>query len=80
MSEILFFVASSVDFLRNAMASEVLSSAQTNGGQNGGKNGNGLQLPHVTTVNIRDSDAAILSSMYRLSNEILHHKWLLRQR
>ena len=37
-------------------------------------------LPHVTTVNIADSDAAILNSMYRLSNEILHHKWLLRQR
>ena len=37
-------------------------------------------VPHVTTVSIRDSDAAILSSVYRLSTEILHHKWLLRQR
>ena len=37
-------------------------------------------VPHVTTVNIRDADAAIISSMYRISNEILQHKWLLRQR
>ena len=37
------------------------------------------RLPHVTTVNISDSDA-IISSMYRLSSEILHHKWLHRQR
>ena len=35
---------------------------------------------HVTTVNISDSDAAIISSVYRISSEILHHKWLLRQR
>ena len=41
---------------------------------------NSAPVPHVTTVNIRDADAAIISSMYRISNEILQHKWLLRQR
>ena len=42
-------------------------------------NGNSA-APNVTTVNVRDADAALISSMYRISNEILHHKWLLRQR
>ena len=49
------------------MTSDVLNSAAA-------------PVPHVTTVNIRDADAAIISSMYRISNEILQHKWLLRQR
>ena len=41
-----------------------------------------FSLPHVTTVSIRDSsEAAIISSaVQRLSNEILHHKWLLKQK
>jgi hypothetical protein len=40
-----------------------------------------FSLPHVTTVSIRDSsEAAIINSaVQRLSNEILHHKWLLKQ-
>lgn len=37
-----------------------------------------VAVPHITTVNIKDSEA-IISSVYRLSTEILHHKWLLRQ-
>ncbi len=50
------------------MASDVLKSSSSGG------------APHVTTVSIRESDAAIISSVYRLSTELLHHRWLLRQR
>ena len=57
----------SVSVLCGGMTSDVMNSAAA-------------PVPHVTTVNIRDADAAIISSMYRISNEILQHKWLLRQR
>ena len=39
-----------------------------------------VMLPHVTTVNIRESQDAIIESVYRISSEILHHKWLHRQK
>ena len=39
-----------------------------------------MQMPHVTQVNIRESQDAIIESVYRISSEILHHKWLHKQK
>jgi hypothetical protein len=37
-------------------------------------------MPHITKVNIRESQEALIESVYRISSEILHHKWLHKQR
>jgi hypothetical protein len=37
-------------------------------------------VPNVTQVNIRESQDAIIESVYRISSEILHHKWLHKQK
>lgn len=49
------------------MTSEVIQGGQT------------LILPQVSNVNLRDSQDAIIESVYRISSEILHHKWLHKQ-
>jgi len=38
-----------------------------------------VMLPQVTQVNIKESQDAIIESVYRISSEILHHKWLHKQ-
>ncbi|XP_023336784.1 adapter molecule Crk isoform X2 [Eurytemora carolleeae] len=38
-----------------------------------------ILIPNITKVNIRDSQDALIESVYRISSEILHHRWLHKQ-